>query len=97
MKEIKLSLNFPIFSLATLVLAILKLTSVIHISWWWIVACFFAPWLIALAVAGLAVVVVLAGVIFAAFIEYRRANRRYSISYLKPVVRKKNGNSGGIH
>jgi len=38
------------FGVLTIVLIVLKLAEVISISWWWIVATFFAPWIIGFSI-----------------------------------------------
>ena len=81
--DIKLP-SFPIFGVLTIVLIVLKLVEVIDISWWWIVASFFAPLIIyvgvflglgalALAAVGIAFV---GALILDGFEKLHRMNRR---------------------
>ena len=42
--------SFPLFGILAIVLTVLNLTGHIDISWWWVVAAFFGPLLIYVAV-----------------------------------------------
>lgn len=52
------TVSFPVFSILTAVLVVLKLVGTISISWWWVFAPMWIPALIALGVFAIALVVV---------------------------------------
>lgn len=55
-----------VFTIAALVLLILKLCGVAHFSWWWVVGVWFAPLLFVIAFLGVIAVIGLIAVVIAA-------------------------------
>lgn len=91
-REVNIKLpSFPLFGVLAVVLTVLNLTGHIDISWWWIVATFFAPIIIIvgflLAIGILTVVtmgsVYLIGGIAAFFDEWKYKRRRTKIGAIK--------------
>lgn len=63
-REVNIKLpSFPLFGVLAVVLTVLNLTGHIDISWWWVVAAFFAPLLL---YAGLLSAVAAIGLVSAA-------------------------------